>query len=131
MTSTTEAAYVAATTTWTRVCRLTDIQPEVAVCAVVARRQVAVVRTHDDEIYAVSQRDPFSGAFVLSRGIVGTRTIDGVIVPVLQSPMYKQAFDVRTGHCLDDSSVQIEVYPVRVTGDVIEVGMSSECTDDP
>lgn len=108
--------------TWTPVCRLDDIQPERAVCAIVAGRQVAIVRTYDDELYALSQRDPFSKAFVLSRGIVGTRTVDGAIVPVLQSPMFKQAFDLRTGQCLDDVSVSVTTYAVRLHDGFVEVG---------
>lgn len=111
---------------WIAVCRLCDVQCERGVCAVVSGRQVAVVRTYDDELYAVSQRDPFSGAFVLSRGIVGSSTVDGVPVPVLHSPVFKQRFDLRTGSCLDAPDVFIEVYPVRLRDDVIEVGTPTE-----
>ena len=108
--------------TWVAVCRVDDVQRERGVCAVVAGRQVAILRTWNDEWYAVGQRDPFSGAFVLSRGIVGTRTVDGATVPVVQSPVYKQAFNLRTGQCLDDASVTIPVYAVRVAdGSVVEI----------
>ena len=106
---------------WVAVCRVEDVQPERGVCAVVGGRQVAILRTHDDEWFGVGQRDPFSGAFVLSRGIVGTRTVEGVEVPVVQSPVYKQAFDLRTGHCLDDNSVTIQTHAVRVRDGVVEV----------
>src|SRR5690606_2688145 len=41
--------------------------------------------------------DPYSGAQVMSRGIVGTR--DGA--PTVASPLHKQLFDLRTGLCLD------------------------------
>jgi nitrite reductase (NADH) small subunit len=109
------------TGTWVAVCRAGDVQRERGVCAIVAGRQVAILRTHDDDWYAVGQRDPFSGAFVLSRGLVGSRTIDGAVVPVVQSPVYKQAFDLRTGQCLDDMSVTIPVFRVRMTDGVVEV----------
>lgn len=109
-------------TDWIAVCRLEDIQRERGVCALVANQQVAVVRTHDDVLYAVGQEDPFSGAMVLSRGIVGSRVIAGDTVPVLQSPMFKQSFDLTTGVCLDDAAVKLPVHPVRLRDGLVEVG---------
>ncbi|SMD16293.1 nitrite reductase small subunit NirD [Kibdelosporangium aridum] len=80
--------------------------------------QVAVFRTGDDEVYALSNIDPFSRAAVMSRGIVGDR--GGV--PVAVSPMHKNAFDLRTGVCVDDPEVSLEVYPVRVDAGMVMVG---------
>lgn len=121
MTVTCDADLDVSTGTWVAVCKAGDVQRERGVCALVAGRQVAILRTHDDEWFAVGQRDPFSGAFVLSRGIVGTRTVDGAVVPVVQNPVYKQAFDLRTGQCLDDTSVMISVFRVRINDGVVEV----------
>jgi len=70
-----------------------------------------------EDVYAVSNHDPFSGANVMSRGLVGTR---GDVVKVV-SPMYKQQFDLRTGECLDDPSKALDVFPVRVVSGVVEV----------
>jgi len=53
-----------------RVCALDDIVPGTGVCALVGGEQIAVFRI-DQETYAIGNRDPFSGANVLSRGIVG------------------------------------------------------------
>ena len=50
-------------------------------------------------LYAIDNVDPFSGASVLSRGLVGDA--DGA--PTVASPIYKQRFDLRTGRCLDDA----------------------------
>ncbi|KYF73697.1 nitrite reductase small subunit NirD [Sorangium cellulosum] len=103
---------------WTEVCGVDDIIPNTGVCALVGARQIAVVRVGEgEEIYAVSNFDPFSKAFVISRGIVG----DKGGVPKIASPIYKQNFDLRTGQCLDDPSVRIPVYPVRVRGGRVEV----------
>src|SRR5829696_2263259 len=102
---------------WTAVCRYADLLPERGVCALVAGRQVAVFRTHDGELYALSNYDPVGRAFVLSRGIVGTR--GGL--PTVASPLYKHVFDLRTGQCLDDPSVAVPVVAVRCTDDVVEV----------
>lgn len=101
---------------WVDVCALDDIVPDTGVCALVGGRQVAIVRA-GDRLYAVDNFDPFAKAFVLSRGIVGDR--DGV--PKLASPIYKQSFDLTTGVCLDDPSVRIAVYPVRLRDGRVEV----------
>ncbi|MGK3998485.1 nitrite reductase small subunit NirD [Sorangium sp. So ce1024] len=103
---------------WVEVCGVEDIIPNTGVCALVDRRQIAVVRVGEgEEVYAISNFDPFSKAFVISRGIVG----DKGGVPKIASPIYKQNFDLRTGQCLDDPSVRIPVYPVRVRGGRVEV----------
>ena len=94
---------------WEDVCAVEDVLPGTGVCALVAGSQVAIVRTAT-AIYAIDNFDPFSKAFVLSRGIVGDR--GGI--PKIASPIYKQTFDLRTGQCLDDPAVRIPTYEVRV-----------------
>lgn len=101
----------------TVVCRLTDIEVEGGVAALVEGEAVAVFRTYDDQVFALSNYDPCSRASVLARGIVGTRDVDGTQVPFVASPMHKQAFDLRTGQCLDDAAVQVPTYDVRVGDD--------------
>jgi assimilatory nitrate reductase catalytic subunit len=93
-----------------RVCRLEDIVPETGVCARVGGEQVAVFRLSDDAVHAVGNRDPFSRANVLSRGIVGDLGGERVVA----SPVYKQHFSLRTGRCIEDASVRIQVYCARV-----------------
>ena len=101
---------------WVDVCALDDIVRETGVCALVGARQVAVVRT-GDEVYAVDNFDPFAKAYVMSRGIVG----DKGGVPKIASPIFKQSFDLRTGQCLDDPSVRLPIYAVRVRDGRVEV----------
>ncbi|RZS91345.1 nitrite reductase (NADH) small subunit [Motilibacter rhizosphaerae] len=122
MTLTTESTAVpqqadAAEGVWTRVCQLDDLQPEVGAAALVAGQQVALFRLLDGTVLATGNQDPFSGANVMSRGIVGTR---GDIATVA-SPMHKQVFDLRSGTCLDDASVALPVYPVVVSNGFVEV----------
>ena len=117
---------MSATDRTTRVCLLTEIDLEGGVTALVDGRAVAVFRTHDDEVLALDNYDPFSRASVLSRGIVGTREVDGEPVPYVASPMYKQGFALRTGQCLDDAEVRVATYDVQVVdgpeGPVVHVG---------
>lgn len=105
---------------WVAVCRVADLVPERGAAALVAGEQVALVRLVDDTVHAVDQRDPFSGAHVMARGIVGSRGE----AATLTSPMHKQVFDLRTGACLDSGGKEprhVRVWPVRVTGGVVEV----------
>jgi assimilatory nitrate reductase catalytic subunit len=92
-----------------RVCALADIVPGAGVAALVDGEQVAVFRI-DDDIHAVGNRDPFSGANVLSRGIVGD--LKGELV--VASPVYKQHFSLATGRCLEDATQRIPVYRSRI-----------------
>jgi nitrite reductase (NADH) small subunit len=103
---------------WIDVCALDDIVPDTGVCALVERRQIALVRVGDGAaVYALDNFDPFSRAYVLARGIVGDRAG----VPKIASPIYKQSFDLRTGQCLDDPAVRVPVFPTRVRDGRIEV----------
>jgi nitrite reductase (NADH) small subunit len=109
------------TTTYTTVCPLDRIEVEGGVCALVGGVAVAVFRTYEDEVFALSNYDPCSRASVLSRGIVGTKTVDGAEIPFVASPMHKQAFNLRTGQCLDDPAVQVPTYAVHVTDEGLVV----------
>jgi nitrite reductase (NADH) small subunit len=73
--------------------------------------QAALFRLDDGSVHAVGNVDPFSGAAVLSRGIVGDRGGRATV----QSPILKQAFALEDGSCLDDARVSVPVYQVRVT----------------
>ena len=115
-------ATVSSRQVWTEVCPADAIPREGGVAALVDGRAVAVFRTFSGEVLAVGNVDPFSGASVLSRGIVGSRGD----VPVVSSPMYKQAFDLRTGACVDDGAVRVTSYDVAVVDGVVHVGPSRE-----
>jgi assimilatory nitrate reductase catalytic subunit len=93
-----------------RVCPLEDIVPNAGVAALVGGEQVAVFRLDDDSVHAVGNRDPFSRANVLSRGIVGD--LKGELV--VASPVYKQHFSLLTGRCVEDATARIPVYAARV-----------------
>ena len=109
--------------TWTRVCETGQVQPERAVAALAPDgQQVAIVRTYAGDLFAVGHHDPYALANVMARGVVGTRTIDGQTYDVLQSPLYKQAFDLRTGEDVADRSVRLGTWQVRERDGAIELG---------
>lgn len=106
-------------TTWVDVCGVDDVPLDRGVCALVGAYQVAVFRVSPDgSLYALSNYDPFSRAFVLSRGIVGSWGD----VPKVASPIFKQSFDLSNGRCLDDPSVSVTTFPVREVDGRILVG---------
>lgn len=108
----------AQTVTYISVCRLDDIDPETGVAALVRGEAVAVFRTVDDRVFALSNYDPFGHASVLARGIVGTRGE----VPFVASPLLKQPFALETGICLDDPSISVATYDVDVVDGEIRIG---------
>jgi nitrite reductase (NADH) small subunit len=117
---------VATGSDWVEICRLERITPGTGVAAMVRNQQIAVIRARDGvAVYALSNFDPFSRAFVIARGIIGDR--EGI--PKIASPIFKQTFDLRTGECLDDPRVRLPVFPTRVRDGRIEVLVSSAGRD--
>ena len=107
--------------TWVDVCAFDDLIPDRGACVLVDGVQVAIFRlSPSDDLYALANLDPFSRAYVLSRGIVGSK---GDVLKVA-SPVYKQSFDLRTGVCLDDPSVTVPTFPVRVNSRRVEIGIA-------
>lgn len=104
---------------WHDVCAFEDVLPGSGVAALIGGQQIAIVRSRDGRISALSNFDPFSQAFVIARGIVGDR--GGV--PKIASPIYKQNFSLETGECMDDASVRLAVFPARVVAGRIEIAL--------
>jgi nitrite reductase (NADH) small subunit len=104
---------------WQSVCPLERLQAERGVAALFGDVQVAVFRLFDGRVFAVGNIDPRSGAAVMSRGIVGDR--GGV--PIVASPLYKEAYSLVDGRCLDVEDVSLPTYPVRVRNGSVQIGL--------
>jgi nitrite reductase (NADH) small subunit len=105
---------------WTGVCTLRQLVPERGVAVLVGDRQVALFLVSGESgsfVHAVGHRDPFSGANVMARGLVGSVGDRDTIA----SPMYKQVFDLATGECLTDPEVRLPVHRTWVAGGVVYV----------
>jgi nitrite reductase (NADH) small subunit len=107
---------------WRDVCAVDDVFPGTGVAALIDGEQIAIVRTRDGLFAALSNFDPFSNAFVIARGIVGDRAG----VPKIASPIYKQNFNLQTGECLDDPSVRLAVFPIRVLAGRIQISVAKD-----
>ncbi|MFZ2176531.1 MAG: nitrite reductase small subunit NirD [Rhodococcus sp. (in: high G+C Gram-positive bacteria)] len=103
---------------WTSACPLSQLIPGLGV-AVLLRggEQVALFLLEDGSLRAVGNIDPFGRAAVMSRGLVGDRAGE----PTVASPLLKQVFSLVDGRCLDDESVRLPVYDVRVWAGVVQV----------
>ncbi|MFR9723155.1 nitrite reductase small subunit NirD [Streptomyces sp. MS19] len=101
---------------WLPVCALADLTPGRGVAALLPDgTQAAVFRDSGGATYAVDNRDPFTGARVLARGLLGSTGGSGG--PFVASPLLKQRFDLTTGACLDDPAPDraVTAYPTRLT----------------
>lgn len=99
---------------WTPACAYDRLLPCRGVAVLLPGSvQVALFRLDDGTLHAVSNIDPFSGAAVMSRGIVGDRAGRACV----QTPIKKQAFALDDGVCLDDPDVSVAVYRTRITPD--------------
>ncbi|MCG6659309.1 nitrite reductase small subunit NirD [Halomonas campisalis] len=118
------------TQTWQTLCTRADLVPFSGVAAWVETpegpAQVALFYLPHDpstsqlpgrtqELYAIDHHDPFSGANVIARGIVGD--IQGQ--PVVASPIYKQHFRLEDGQCLEEESVALRTWKVCFKGDEV------------
>jgi nitrite reductase (NADH) small subunit len=106
-----------AETTWHSVCSLHDLEPNWGEAALVAGRQIAVFRLPTDEVFAVEQRDPATEAYVMARGIVGSRGER----PTVASPLHKQVYDLVTGERLDAPGAAIAAFPARVVDGIVQI----------
>jgi nitrite reductase (NADH) small subunit len=110
---------------WRDVCAIDDVLPGSGVAALLNGEQIAIVRTRANHFFALSNFDPFSKAFVIARGIVGDRAG----IAKIASPIYKQNFSLETGQCLDDPSVRLQVFPIRVVAGRVQVSVLARVTE--
>ncbi|MDW8847381.1 nitrite reductase large subunit NirB [Erwinia sp. MMLR14_017] len=96
---------------WTEVCRLDEIPPQAGIGARFGGERIALFRLNN-EVFALEDKEPGTGASVLSRGILGDSAGEAMVV----SPLYKQRFRLRDGLALDNSGTAVRCWPVKVEG---------------
>lgn len=109
---------------WLEVCHLDDLVMGSGVAVLVKGKAVAIfaIGSNDFKLYAISHKDPFSNADVLAHGIV----CEGNGVWTVASPIYKQHFRLDTGECLEDPTVKVNTWPIRLRGNLVEINTSDE-----
>lgn len=120
----TDAAIVQSALHWRALCRRADLVANSGVVAWLDGRQVAVFYLPNGEpgeqLFAIENRDPRSGANVIGRGIIGQLQGDLVVA----SPLYKQHFRLQDGSCVEYADQRLEVWPVRLSGDDVQIGLA-------
>ncbi|RTE64381.1 nitrite reductase small subunit NirD [Amphritea opalescens] len=105
-------------TNWTAVCSQNDLVADSGICALIHNTQIALFYIKKEQaVFAVANLDPFSQANVLSRGLVGSKDQQIFVA----SPVYKQHFCLKTGHCLEDENNSIQAWPARIEKGQVEV----------
>lgn len=101
-----------------KVCDITDIIPGTGVCALVKEQQVAIFRPSEtEEVFAISNMDPFARSNVLSRGLVGEHKGELWVA----SPLKKQHFNLATGVCMEDERFSVKAFNARVVKGAVEI----------
>lgn len=103
---------------WTTLCAITDILPGTGVCALVGDQQVAIFRPFaDEQVFAISNIDPFAQASVLSRGLIAEHQGELWVA----SPLKKQHFRLHDGYCLEDDGRCVAHFTSRVVDGMVQV----------
>ena len=102
---------------WHQVCAVDDLEIAWGEAALIAGLQVALFRTGAGEVFAVAQEDPATGAFVMARGILGSRGAR----PTIASPLHKEVYDLETGECFGNPGLRLATFNTRVADGVLEV----------
>ena len=110
--------------TFVDVCSFAQLEPLWGEAALVDDEQVALFLMPDGTLYAVSNEDPATGSFVMSRGIVGSRGAHHTIA----SPLHKQVYSLETGECFTDSALRLPTFSVRVAEGRVEVAVRGRVT---
>ncbi len=103
---------------WLDVCSKDDLIADSGVTALLNGKQIAIFYLpQNDRLYAIDNHCPFSEANIISRGIIGD--LKGKIV--VASPIYKQHFCLESGTCLEDDSVTLEVFDIKIENDQVQI----------
>ncbi|MHA7293483.1 nitrite reductase small subunit NirD [Arthrobacter sp. HLT1-21] len=106
---------------WKQVCRLDDLEECWGEAALIAAVQVALFRLPGDQLHAVANVDPRTGAAVMARGIIGSRGA----APTVASPLHKEVYHLTTGASISGGE-GLTTYPVRCINGVVELFMEVE-----
>jgi nitrite reductase (NADH) large subunit len=106
---------------WKFICTLDDVIPCSGVAALVDGKQIAVFRV-GDEVFALDNFEPASGASVLARGIVGD--LQGELV--VASPIYKNHYSLATGRCVEAPESSVMAHRTRIEDGCVWVSVEQQ-----
>lgn len=103
---------------WITVGQRSDLLDGAGVAAQVGSEQVALfyLKQHN-QLFAVGNLCPFLAINIIARGLLGD--IKGELV--VASPLHKEHFSLRDGHCLEHPDVSLAVWAARLDGDAVQL----------
>lgn len=103
------------TTLWTQIGIVSDIPQRGARCVQIDAQTIAIFRGHDDQIYALEDICTNCDG-PISQGIVGDRSVF--------CPICNWEIDLKTGEACGADVGQVAIYPVRLDGKAILLGLT-------
>ena len=96
---------------WKNICKIDDILPATGVCALLGNEY------HSDQVFAISNIDPFFESSVLSRGLIAEHQGELWVA----SPLKKQRFRLSDGLCMEDEQFSVKHYEARVKDGTVQL----------
>lgn len=106
---------------WVEICSVSDLIPDSGVAALLGDTQIAIyyLPKEEQQLFALDNHDPFSKSNTMSRGILGDLKEQLVVA----APIYKQHFNLMTGQCLEEESVSLRSWDVKVEGERVLINL--------
>ncbi len=105
---------------WFLACHTGDVPANGGVCVKYHDRQIALFHfSRTGEWYATQNECPHRMQMALSRGMTGSFQGE----PKVACPFHKKTFSLITGECLSGDACRIQVYPVKVEGNHVFIGV--------
>lgn len=103
---------------WHTLCHVRDLVPDSGIAALLPEsgQQVALFwLKSENALFAMDNYDPLSDTYLNARGLIGDMQGD----PVLATPLYKHHYRLTDGQCLEDSEVQLKIWPVKINNEEV------------
>jgi len=108
---------------WYKAAKVSDFPENGGACVLYKGKQIAVFNfTVRGEWYATQNMCPHRYELALSRGIIG----DSADEPKVACPFHKKTFSLKSGQCMSGDPYQIEVYPVKIEGEHVYIGITED-----
>lgn len=99
--------------TYIPACKLSDITDDIGVPVEVDGRLIAIFRT-EGEYFAIDDACPHKGA-PLADGVVYDKSVT--------CTWHGWRFSLETGCWMDSPRTRVSTYPVRINGEIVEIGI--------